>query len=132
MKKHYELVCVVDARLSVQDIQKQVKTIESHLGGTEKDKDDMWLLPLAYPLAGQDQAYFVSYHLELESEMIPALKRELLLEKGVLKFHLFSMKPTEPFLKFADLKKAYLATLPEKEEKEDDDTEEAATEEDNA
>jgi hypothetical protein len=39
------------------------------------------------------------------------------LEKGVIKYHIFSLKSSDAFLKYADLKKAYAAMLPaEKEE----------------
>ena len=50
MKKQYELVCVIDARLSMEDIRAQMNTIEKFIGEAKVDIDDMGLLPLAYPL----------------------------------------------------------------------------------
>ncbi|MDP2670195.1 MAG: hypothetical protein Q8O99_04500 [bacterium] len=41
MQKHYELVCVIDAGLSVEEIKKQIKAIESHLTSFQQDKDDI-------------------------------------------------------------------------------------------
>lgn len=74
------------------------------------------MLPLAYPLKGQTQAYFVSYALDIETNLLLELKHNLSLEKGVLKYHLFSLKSSEAFLKYADLKKAYTDLLPEESE----------------
>lgn len=117
MKKQYELVCVIDARLSMEDIRAQMKAVENMVGEARFDTDDMGLLPLAYPLKGQTQAYFVSYALDIATDLLTELKHNLSLEKGVIKYHIFSLKSSEAFLKYADLKKAYAAMLPaEKEE----------------
>ena len=117
MKKQYELVCVIDARLSMEDIRAQMKAVENMVGEARFDTDDMGLLPLAYPLKWQTQAYFVSYALDIATDLLTELKHNLSLEKGVIKYHLFSLKSSDAFLKYADLKKAYAAMLPaEKEE----------------
>lgn len=113
MKKQYELVCVIDARLSMEDIRAQMKTIEKLIGEAKFDTDDMGLLPLAYPLKGQTQAYFVSYALDIATDLLGELKHNLSLEKGVIKYHIFSLKSSDAFLKYADLKKAYAAMLPQ-------------------
>lgn len=117
MKKQYELVCVIDARLSMEDIRAQMKAVENMVGEARFDTDDMGLLPLAYPLKWQTQAYFVSYALDIATDLLTELKHNLSLEKGVIKYHIFSLKSSDAFLKYADLKKAYAAMLPaEKEE----------------
>jgi ribosomal protein S6 len=124
MKKQYELVCVIDARLSMEDIRVQMKAVEKLVGDAKVDTDDMGLLPLAYPLKGQTQAYFVSYALSIDTDLLNELKHNLSLEKGVIKYHIFSLKSTDAFLKYADLKKAYAALLPaEKEELEEEEEE---------
>lgn len=116
MKKHYELVCVIDSRLSMEEIRTQQQAIESHLSDMKVDLDDMGLMTLSYPLKGQNQAYFLSYYLSAEGSRIDGLKSELLLEKSLLKFHIFSMRNGEKFMKFSELKKAYQDSLPEVEE----------------
>lgn len=116
MEKNYELVCVIDSRLSMEDISSQVASVEKLLWSIVLEKDEMWLLPLAYPLKGQMQAYFVSYYLLCDTQRVAELKSELLLEKFVLKFHLFSMKQGEKFMHFDVLKKAYEELLPQEEE----------------
>jgi len=123
MKKQYELVCVIDARLSMEDIRAQMKAIEKLIGEAKFDTDDMGLLPLAYPLKGQIQAYFVSYALDIATDLLGELKHNLSLEKGVIKYHIFSLKSSDAFLKYADLKKAYVAMLPEITEETEKDEE---------
>lgn len=113
MKKFYELVCVIDARLSMDEIRSQFALIENFVGDAKVAVDDMWLLPLAYPLKGQQQAYFISYALHIETGLLSELKHSLSIEKAIMKFHLFSLKSAESFLKFADLKKAYADMQPE-------------------
>lgn len=123
MKKHYELVCVIDARLSMEDIRAQMKAVEQLAGNTIIATDDMGLLPLAYPLKGQMQAYFVSYALGIETNLLTELKKNLSIQKWVLKYHVFSLKSPEAFLKYADLKKAYADMLPEEKEDNEEESE---------
>lgn len=127
MKKFYELVCVIDARLSMDEIRGQFTMIEGLIGDTKVATDDMGLLPLAYPLKGQQQAYFISYALHIETDLLTELKHALSIEKSVMKFHLFWLKSAESFLKFADLKKAYAEIAPKVEEIEEIEEEEEET-----
>jgi ribosomal protein S6 len=119
MKKFYELVCVIDARLSMDEIRGQFTMIEGLVGDSKVAIDDMWLLPLAYPMKGQQQAYFISYALHIETDLLSELKRALSIEKSIMKFHLFSLKSAESFQKFADLKKVYADIAPQLEEVEE-------------
>ena len=127
MKKFYELVCVIDARLSMDEIRGQFTMIEGLIGDAKVAIDDMWLLPLAYPLKGQQQAYFISYALHIETDLLTELKHALSIEKSIMKFHLFWLKSAESFLKFADLKKAYADIAPQLEEVEEVEEEEEET-----
>lgn len=111
--KTYELVCVIDAGLSSADILALKNKIEKLI--SIKEVDDIWLLPLAYPMNGQDQAYFLSYHIEMGATNLQEARTELRLMKWLGKFVFYAMKPGEKFMKFADLQKRYDA-LVEKEE----------------
>jgi len=113
MKKLYELVCVIDAAVSSKGVEELKKSIEKHIEIV--DTDDMWLLPLAYPLRWQEQAYFVSYHITIDEVVKKKVSNMLKLEKGVAKFVFFSMKENETFLKYADLKKSYEAIIDQEE-----------------
>ena len=113
--KHYELVCIIDAGLSSADISVLRKNIEKLL--SIKEIDDMWLLPLSYPLNGQDQAYFLSYYVEMDEQNISEVKNELRLMKWLAKFVFYAMKTGEKFLKFADLQKRYEDLVSQEEER---------------
>lgn len=104
--KQYELVCVIDGGLSSADATAVREKLEKHIP-TIVATDDMGLMPLAYPLNGQDQAYFLSYHIEAPADSLVAIKAELKLIKGLAKYVFYVMKDGEEFLTFADLQKRY-------------------------
>ena len=58
----------------------------------------------------------MSYALDIATDLLTELKHNLSLEKGVIKYHIFSLKSSDAFLKYADLKKAYAAMLPAEKE----------------
>jgi len=64
--KKYELVTVMDANFSATDIKTANEAVQKRLGKSVLDIDDIGLMPTMYPIAGQDQAYYVSYCVELE------------------------------------------------------------------
>jgi len=103
--KLYELVCVIDAWLSSAEITDLRKKIEKLV--SIKETDDMGLLPLAYPLNGNDQAYFLSYAVEMDNDMLSTAKTELKLMKWLAKFFFYTMKSGESFMKFSELQKRY-------------------------
>jgi ribosomal protein S6 len=111
--KNYELVCIIDAAVAGKDVDALKTKIEKELDVVATD--DMGLLPLAYPLRGQEQAYFVSYHIRIDAEKMAKVSNMLKLEKGIAKYVFFVMKENEAFLKYADLKKSY-DTIVEEEE----------------
>lgn len=113
--KTYELVCVIDAGLASADISALKEKIEKLL--SIQDTDDMGLLPVAYPLNGQDQAYFVSYCVEASNDDLGLLRTELSLTKGLVKFVFYTMKKNETFMKFASLQKRYDDMLTQEEER---------------
>ena len=106
----YELVCVIDAVLASKEVDALKKKIEKALPEI-KATDEMGLLPLAYPLRGQDQAYFVSYHIGATAEQVIDLKSMLRLEKSVAKYVFYAMREQDQFLHFTDLQKSYDALI---------------------
>ena len=81
--KTYELVTVIDTNLSGPDIKSANEAAQKLLNkyGKILDTDEIGLMPTAYPIAGQDQAYYVSYHTEMDGDQIDELKSELRLMK---------------------------------------------------
>ncbi len=122
----YELVTVIDANLSSAEIKKVNESVVSLLWSGIVETDDIGLMQLAYPLNGQDQAYYVSYHVNLETENLDELKMELRLIKGLAKLHLFSMKSNEKFFKLSELSKRFADMQPEPEAEEEQSEEESA------
>lgn len=119
--KKYELVIVIDANLSSSAISDVQASVEKLIDGSILDTDQIWLVPVAYPLLGQDQAFFVSYYVNLDSQVLPELKSELRLIKWLAKFVFYTMHDEDAFLKMADLEKRYLDSLPEELVQEEED-----------
>lgn len=104
--KPYELVCVIDAGVSTKEIDDVKKFLSDKLADGLVELDDMWYLPLAYPLNGQDQAYYLSYHIKLESDVLTEFKEELRLNKKIAKYFVYKMKDNEQFVKYSEIQKA--------------------------
>jgi len=114
MVKRYELVVVIDPALTADHITTlKHKIVE--LVGSVIDTDDIGLLPLAYQMNGQSQAYYVSWLLELPTEKVAEITTELRITKGVMKFVFYTLDPKQDYLKFADLH-AMFVTIQQEEE----------------
>ena len=113
MNKRYELVVVIDPVLTADQMSALKAKIVETIGNV-LDTDDMGLLPLAYPVNGQQQAYFVSWYLDLDPAQVAAYSHELRITRGIQKFFFYSLGQ-QKFLKFAEVTKAYEA-IKEKDE----------------
>ncbi len=121
----FELVLVIDANLSASMIAEVKEQSEKIIWEWILQEDTMWLMPLAYPLLWQDQAYFVSYYLEKDGQTIDETTAELKLVKWLAKFSFFKMSDYETFLTFSELDKKYTDMMPEVEaEEEEEETQE--------
>jgi len=116
LMKQYELVTVIDANLSGKEMKEVSASVEKLLGKKILDTDEIGLLPTAYPIQGQDQAYYVSYHVEMESDDIDQLKKDMSILKWLAKYTIFGLRSHEKFFKMADLKKRVEDLMPEEEE----------------
>jgi ribosomal protein S6 len=114
MVTRYELVVVIDPALTADQITTLKDKIIA-LVGSVVDTDDIGLLPLAYQMSGQSQAYFISWLLALHTDKVSEISRELRITKWVLKFVFYSLHPKQDYLKFADLH-AMFTTIQEEEE----------------
>lgn len=119
----YELVLVIDANLTASVIKEVKEKSEKLVWEWILQIDDMWLMPLAYPLLWQDQAYYVSYYLEKNWEDLTELKSDLKLVKWLAKFSFFKMSDHEEFLTFSELDKKYTDLLPKEEESQESEEE---------
>lgn len=107
---HYELVVILDPKLTKQDNTQTVSILEDLLGNTIQDKDDIGILDLAHHLhkiGKSTQAYFISYYLSTDGEQIDALKKKLVFIKGIIKYVFLKMNPSDTFFKFKDLQEKF-------------------------
>jgi len=104
----YELVLLIDHTLKKEDRESMVDGFEKTISESIIKKDDIGLLQLKYDLTGNkghDTAYFVSYYVDLNEEIITGIKKELQFNKQVLRYRIFKMAETVPFFEFKDLQK---------------------------
>lgn len=108
--KNYELVYVVNPLLSAKETKEQKSKVDALLAQfdcTINEKDEIGLVPLAYPLMWNSQADVSSYYCTINPAVLDELKEELGLEKGLAKFFIYSMKDDESFLTFSELRKDF-------------------------
>ncbi len=103
----YELVVVIDASLTkaaIDEVKKKVTSLVQVVA-----TDDMGLLTTVYPMRGNPQSYYVSYHVEVDPTQLPAIQNKLSLDQGIIRFFFYRMNAQEKFMTFADMKKEFVA-----------------------
>ncbi len=94
--KHYELVLVMDASVSmdvIKKIQEDIVTMMPKLLAT----DDMGMLPLATKLNGYAKAYFLSFYFESDTAGLQVLKQYIRITRAIAKSHIFAMTTEDKF-----------------------------------
>ena len=100
----YDVVLLLDAKLSDTERKSLLTEIEKSLGKTILQKDDMGLQSMKYNLSdtvGQDKAYMVSYYVDAPAADIAEFKKQLVYNKAIKRYVVYKMNPTEPFFTFA-------------------------------
>ena len=124
--KTYELVCVIDAWLPNTEINAVKDRVVSHLERAWWEvvaTDDIGLLPTAYPIRGQDQAYYLSLHIRVDAQALPELRETYGLEKGLARSAFYSMRDSQSFFTYSELTKRYEETLDIEEETQNEEEE---------
>lgn len=104
----YELVVLVDSRLSNEEIESNIKLVDEILWKNLIEKDDMWLLDLEYNMNWADRAYFVSYFIDSDDTTMSVLRKHFFLNKEkILRYVFYKMSPKDEFLKYKDLQKKF-------------------------
>lgn len=116
----YELVIMMDSRMSKKDTVQLQSDIESLFSGKILEKDDIGILDLAIEVGWSKKAYFISYYLELETAAINVIAWELQLTKWVLRHVFYRLWAREKFLQFKDINKMFEVTQEEKKLKENE------------
>lgn len=109
MQKNYELVVMLHPQLSKDEQDAIYAKVDSLLGKGKKETDEMGLVQLAHPIgkAKLTQVHMNSYYCELDSQGTNAIKKELSITKGVVRYVIFSMNSTDKFLSFAEINKQF-------------------------
>jgi ribosomal protein S6 len=103
----YELVVIIDATLTkaaIDEVKKKVTSLVQVVA-----TDDIGLLTTVYPMRGNPQSYYISYHVEVDPTQLPAIQNKLQLDQGIIRFFFYRMGAQEKFVSFADMKKEFVA-----------------------
>lgn len=115
--RKYELVVVLQARASSEEVQKTLSEIEGTLPGGFLEKDDIGTVSSAYTLEkneGDDKIYLVSYYLDLQPTDIKEIKEKMKFIKGIVRYFFYAMKPNQPFFKYKELQEKFEKMFEEK------------------
>ncbi len=105
--RKYELVVIIDPRMQKAEIDETVSSIYSLLWDALLDKDEIWMLDLAYEISGNDRAYFLSVYFEADNELLNKIDSKLKLMNKVLRYFVYNMWAWEKFLKYHEINKFF-------------------------
>ena len=104
--KKYELVVILNGRISQEDMQKALTEIEATFADGIQKKDDMWLQTMAYDFSGvtwNNRMYLVSYYLSIDPQLIVDIKKKIAYVKWLERYFFYSMKDDQPFYTMKEL-----------------------------
>ena len=116
----YDVVLLVDAKLSDAERKTLLADMEKSLGKAVLEKDDMGVQSLAYNLSDkiwQNTAYMVSYYVQAPAADITAFKKDLVYNKSIKRYVVYKMNATEPFFTFAALNKELTTIIDGRDQK---------------
>ncbi len=104
--RSYELVVLLDPKLSEAESLEVSNHIESLLWDSIKQKDMWWTTELAYALnedKKKTSASIVCYFLHLDPSSIMAIKKEFVFMKPIMRYSFFARSSTEKYLSKKEL-----------------------------
>lgn len=108
--RKYELVVVLQARASANEVAKIVQDIEATFPQSYLEKDDIGVVSSSYKLhhnEWDDKIYLISYCLELAPTDLKAIEGKLKFIKGIVRSFFYSMKPQQVFFKYKDIQEKF-------------------------
>lgn len=115
----YDVVLLVDVSLSDKERTTVLDGIETLLGKI-LIKDEIGLKSLSYNLkdkAGNDKAYFYSYYVEAPATDIAEFKKQMVYNKAIKRYMVYSMGAKQEFFKFEDINAELQKTIESREQK---------------
>lgn len=104
----YELVLLIDPKLSWEDIKAKKEKIEKLIissKGKIEDIDDIGYLDLHFVINKEQRAYFYSICTRLDNEGLASIKKALKVMVGINRWKLFRMADKDTFLKYSEVNK---------------------------
>ncbi len=83
--RKYELLVLLRPKLEKDELSKLVKEIEKKLGGKVIKKEDWGIKKLSYQIKKENEAYYLLYYVETDSEKIDLYKKFSLLNKNIIR-----------------------------------------------
>ena len=85
VNKNYELMFILDPKLSKEDIAKELSKIEKAVIGKIVKKDDWGIKELSYEIKKEKKGYYIIYYVETNSESIDAINHLVRITKNILR-----------------------------------------------
>lgn len=102
--QNYDLVLLVDPSLSEVNRKEVIAELEALIKKIIINQDDIGLQQLMYDLWSKtwnDKAYVYSYHIEAKAEDLDIIKKHLLYNNAIKRYHVFKINKNEDFLIFS-------------------------------
>jgi small subunit ribosomal protein S18 len=114
--KSYELVLMLNVSVAEADRKNFLSELESKF--KVLDKDEIGIKQLTFILkGGAQQAFFISYMLELTPEHIADLKQYLLYNPNLIRYEIFAKDAGQEFFHFEKLNKSFEKAIEEIKDK---------------
>ncbi len=102
----YELVLLLNARKSEEELSKVIASIEKALPKDSiLNKDEVWVMQSEYFFSGNkdlDKMYLISYHLQLSSEDMTSFKNKVAYYEEIIRFFFYKMWNSQEFITYKD------------------------------
>jgi small subunit ribosomal protein S6 len=119
----YEVVYIFDPALEESAVEAKVEKHQGVLGGTIRESDFWGIRQLAYPIAKQNQGFYVVVQVEADPENLPEFERQMKLDDDIMRY-LVVINEGEPTTGFSIVAERPEGVGPEPEEDDEDDEEE--------
>lgn len=104
----YELVLLLDYKAQDAARKDLLSKFEADFKDSIIKKDDMWIQDMNHDMKGKkwnDRAYFVSYHVQADSQKLQEIRKNFLYTNVVVRYEIFKMAQEQVFFEFYKLQK---------------------------
>lgn len=116
----YEVVYIFDPALEESAVEAKVEKHQAVLGGNIQESDFWGIRQLAYPIAKQNQGFYVVVQVEADPENLPEFERQVKLDDDIMRY-LVVINEGEPTTGYSIVAERPEGVGPEPEDDDDDD-----------